>query len=97
MKKTTNNKLLTYQEKIELSIKAGKLFGSGDFIFDSDLLDTHDKSWYTFVGFREIKQRVDNEIKYYLIGILESKEGVEQEMALQLIVEYFQDKTIKSA
>lgn len=97
MKNTTNNKLLTYQEKIELSIEAGKLFGVGDFIFDSDVLDQHAKSWYTFVGFREIKQRVDNEIKYYLIGILESREGIEQEMALQLIVEYFQNKSLKSA
>ncbi len=88
---TFDEKFLSYKEKLDMTIEAGKLLGIGDYIFDSGVKEERDKSWYTFVGFREIKQRMDNEIKYYLIGILQSREGIEQEMALQLILEYFQN------
>ncbi len=91
--KTFSEKFLSYKEKIDMTIEAGKLLGIGDYIFDSGVKNEEEKSWYTFVGFREIKQRIDNEIKYYLIGILQSREGIEQEMALQLILEYFQNNS----
>ncbi|HVD99026.1 MAG TPA: hypothetical protein VNB90_12540 [Cytophagaceae bacterium] len=85
-------KFLTYKEKLDLFLKAGKFLSSGDYLFDSDFFSDQNKSWYTFVGFREIQQRIDNEIKYYLIGILQSDEGLVREISLQLVIEYFEDK-----
>ncbi len=90
----SDEKFMDLKAKADLVLKAEKILGVGDYIFDSKRIDLN-KPWYKFVGFREVKYQIsESETKYYLIGILKSKEGVEQEMALQLIVEYFENKKI---
>jgi hypothetical protein len=91
---TADEKFMDLKAKADLMFKAEKLIGAGDYIFDSKRIDKN-KPWYRFVGFREVKYQLsEGEIKYYLIGILKSKEGIEQEMALQLIVEYFENRKV---
>jgi hypothetical protein len=90
----SDEKFMDLKAKADLVLKAEKILGVGDYIFDSKRIDRN-KPWYKFVGFREVKYQIsESETKYYLIGILKSKEGVKQEMALQLIVEYFENKKI---
>ena len=90
----SDEKFMDLKAKAVLVHKAEKILGAGDYIFDATTVNKN-KPWYRFVGFREVKCNLpEGETKYYLIGILKSKEGVEQEMALNLIVEYFENKKI---